>query len=59
MVHTRGELKVQHLSLNTSVDAENSMANQTNTKLRLFQEGGSLQIEMSASHTQQSHIPTF
>lgn len=51
----RDELKVQIFSLNTAVDAKNSMAIQTNTKLRLFQEGGSLQIEMSASYTQQGH----
>lgn len=54
----RGELRVRS-SLNTSVDAKNSMAIRTNTKLRLCQEGGSLQKEMSASHTQQGYIPTL
>lgn len=53
----RGELRVCS-SLNTFVDAKNSMAIRTNTKLRLCQEGGSLQKEMSASHTQQGYIPT-
>lgn len=42
MVHARDELKGQHLPLNISVGAKNFMAIQTKTKLRLFQEGGSL-----------------